>query len=170
MNKFRNPVNNSRYTKALFYETTLADKSTVLYTLKEIDHEGYPSLYRLYMESNDPTEYRFATTHLESWEHWTMLCECPWFKEYIEKWRKELEVRMKSEALARIMLESRLGKKESFACNKYLLERGWEPKEGQGKQRGRPSKEEIKKAAQEALNVSQRLSKDFERIQLTRIN
>jgi hypothetical protein len=160
--KFRGP-GNQRYLKALFWEEVGEDKSTVHYTLKDWDHEGYPSLYRLYMESNDPTEYKFATEHLESWDHWTMLCECNWFKPFINRWRKELEVRMKSNALAKIMAEAKAGGKEQFSANKYLLEKGWEPKDSLGK-RGRPSKEEIKKAAEEAFTTNSRISDDFDRV------
>jgi hypothetical protein len=160
-NKFRSS-SNSRLLKALFYETTGADKATVVYTLKDSDHLGYPSLYRLYMETDDPTEYRFATQHLDGWEHWQQLCECTWFVAYADRWRHELEVRMKSKALARIMTEAKTGGRDSFASNKYLLEKGWEPKE-QAK-RGRPSKAEIKEEAHKILSTSSRLEEDFFRI------
>lgn len=161
--KFRSEGNNNLLTKGLFFETTLADKSSCLYSLKDRDHpEGYPSLYRLYMETNDPTEYRFATTYLDGWEHWEYLCRLNWFKEYVDRWRKELDLRMKSQALAKIMTEAKTGSKESFSANKYLLEKGWEPKDGS--KRGRPSKEEIKRNAEDLFNTNNRLSSDFDRI------
>jgi len=149
-------------TKGIFYEELLADKSTCLYTLKDTDHMGYPSLYRLYMETNDPTEWKFATTHLGGWKHWEMLCDCTWFKPYVERWRRELELRMKSQALARIMAEAKTSNKESFSANKYLLEKGWEPKDSS--KRGRPSKDDIKQAAREELQMNNRISEDFDRI------
>lgn len=151
------------YLNALFFEQTMADKSTVLYTLKDHDHNGYPSLYRLYMETNDPTEWRFATTYLDGWKHWELLQACVWFKPYIERWRRELELRMKSQALARIMAEAKTTNKESFSANKYLLEKGWEPKDTASK-RGRPSKEDIKQAARDELQIVNRISEDFDRI------
>lgn len=167
-NKFRNSINR-RLLKSLFLETSYSDTSQVVYTLKNEDHtveDGttYPSLYRLYMSTNDPTEYKFANEHLDGWEHWEELQQCTWFKPYVEKWRKEFEVRMKSEALSRIMSHAKTNAKESFQANKYLLEKGWEPKEGQTR-RGRPSKEDIKKAAQEHVDYNSRLSDDFIRIQ-----
>jgi hypothetical protein len=169
VSKFRNEVNNSRYTKALFFETSFPSKETVLYTLKDVDHQGYPSLYLLYMATNDPTEWKFATEYFDGWEHWEMLCECEWFKPLVSRWRRELELRMKSQALARIMAEAKTSSREAFASNKYLLERGWEPKEGQNK-RGRPSKAEISKAAHEAVTENNRLSSDLVRLQAVRIN
>lgn len=164
-NKFR-ASNNARLLKGLFFETTLADKSSVVYTLKDVDHEGFPSLYRLYMEIDDPTEWEVAQQLLDGWEHWEMLCGCTWFKPYVERWRKEVELRFKSKALHKIRVESKTGSKESFSANKYLLEKGWEPKEASKNGRGRPSKDEIKKAATEIAEADKRLLGDFERLGL----
>ena len=164
VNPFRHPITNARHLKALFYETTLADKAYVVYTLKDIDHKGLPSLYRLYMEMDDPTEWEVSQKLVDGWEHWEMLCNCTWFKPYIERWRKELELRMKSKALARIKGEAKTNSKESFMANRYLIEKGWEPKENQKAGRGRPSKDEIRKAANEIASTQDRISGDFDRI------
>jgi hypothetical protein len=157
--------------KGLFYEEVLADKSSVVYTLKDEDHEGFPSLYRLYMETGDPTEYRFVKSYMSSLEHWERLCACEWFQPYIERWRRELELKLKSQALAKIMATSKAGGRDAFTASRFLVEKGWEPKEGQTK-RGRPSKEEIAKATQEHLSTNQRLRDDAKRlgIQLASIN
>ena len=154
-----------RYLKGLFYEETLADKSTVVYTLKEKDHEGYPSLYRLYMECRDPTEHRFASKYLDNWSHWLELCECNWFKPFIEAWRKELMTSIQSEALVNIFEEAiqPMGK-NVFAANKYLLEGGWIPKETNSK--GRPSKQQIKDEAIRMAREHDRVSEDAERLLL----
>lgn len=159
--KFKNKTGQF-YLKALFYETTLADKSSVVYSLKETDHMGYPSLYRLYMEEDDPTEYRFATKYLDGWSHWEALVECNWFKPHIEAWRREAEVRLKSRSLSRIMSEAKTGGRDAFVSNKYLLEKGWE-KEPPSK-RGRPTKAEVKEAAYELTRNNSRLEEDFFRI------
>lgn len=103
-NPYRNPVG-VRYLNALFYEMVGADKSTVLYTLKDHDHEGYPSLYRRYILVNDLTEYQFAEEYLDGWDHWCKLCECEWFKPYVERWRKELILKNTSESLHIIQQE-----------------------------------------------------------------
>jgi nitrate reductase alpha subunit len=162
---FKNSVG-GMYLRGLFYEETLADKSTVVYTLKDKDHEGYPSLYRLYMETRDPTEWRFATRHLDGWEHWERLCDSSWFKPYVERWRRELHLHIASESLARIMAEAKTSSRDSFTANRYLLERGWLPKE-KGVA-GRPSKEAVRKEASRIASESQQVTSDFERI--TRIN
>jgi len=167
-NKFKSIMGHF-ITKGLFYETTLPDtRSACLFTLKDQDHEGYVSLYRLYMEANDPTEYQFAVSHLDGWEHWEAITACSWFKPYLARWRKELELRMKSKALSRIMSEAKTTSKESFAANKYLLEKGWEPKNTHG--RGRPSKEEIKEAARQEAQSAFRLEDDLQRIMPKDVN
>lgn len=148
---FKNAMG-TRFLRELFYETTNADKSNVVYTLKNEDHEGYPSLYRIYMTYEDPTEYTFAIDNLADWEHWERLLECSWFKEYVTKWRREAEIRQKSKALARVLEESRSGSKEALNANKYLLEKRWVEKDSPA--RGRPSKEEIKKEAEKELRDS----------------
>ena len=148
--------------RGLFYEETGADKASVVYTLKDQDHEGYPSLYRLYMETGDPTEWKFATQHLNGWKHWERLCDADWFKSYIDRWRRELQLRIASDSLARIMAEAKTTSRDSFTANRYLLERGWVPKDkGQA---GRPSKAAIKSEAHRIASESQQITKDFDRL------
>lgn len=166
-NKYRNKTN-TRYLKALFFEKTLEDKSTVLYTLKDTDHNGYSSLYRLYMEMDDLTEYEFANTYLDGWEHWQMLCNCDWFKPFIARWREELELRTKAKALKAIKEEADAGTKNSYSANKVLLEGGWK-KDAEKKAtpgRGRPSKDEINKQAVIEAEKKTRLTEDFKRMGL----
>lgn len=157
--------NRKRLLKGLFFETTLADKTGVKYTLKDEDHLGYPSLSRLYLEISDPTEYQFAVSCLESWDHWEQLCECNWFKPYVARWRRELEMKLKSEALAAVMKTAKANGKDGLAANRYLIDRGWEPKSGQTK-RGRPTKDEIRSAALEQVEYNKRLEEDFQRLQV----
>jgi hypothetical protein len=158
--------NNNLLTKGLFFEMTLADKSTVSYTLKDRDHtyDGvvYPSMYLVYMAENDPTEWRFATNHLDCWEQWEVLNRCTWFKPYVERWRKELELRMKSESLARIMREAKTTSRDAFTANRYILEKGWEPKDTS--KRGRPTKDDIKQATNEIIRIDRQISSDFARL------
>jgi hypothetical protein len=151
-----------RLLRGLFYETTLADKTGVVYTLKDRDHMGYPSLYRLYMETDDPTEYLFATTHLESWDHWERLCKCSWFKPYLNRWRRELELRTRAKALLKIKTVSETDGKDSFQAHKFLVNGGWKPPEGS--KRGRPSKDEIAQEANRIVSDKLSLDEDLARI------
>lgn len=160
MSRFRN-ASNTRYLKALFFETS-SDKSCVVYTLKDNDHEGYPSLRRLYLEEGDPLEISFAEKYLDGYEHWEMLVECTWFEPYAERWRKELELTIRSDALKNIILDSKSDSKSAASSNRFLVEGGWKPKAT----KGRPSKADIKKATKDELQIRQRLEDDYNRINL----
>lgn len=134
----------TRYLNALFYETTGADKSTVVYTLKDRPHEGYPSLKEKYLAADDVTEYQFSIQYLDGWEHWQMLTECVWFKPYLEIWREELREKVRSRALATIRQIADDGEKDALAANKYILEWLRKPKEavkvGRPRERAAPGK------------------------------
>lgn len=141
-NKFK--PNGIWLTRGLFLETSYMDQSSVLFTLKDEDDSvrNLPSLYKLYMACEDLTEYDFATTHLGGWDHWQQIVTSAFFKPYITKWRKEMEIKIKSQALKALREEAASGGKSSFAANKFLVEKGWiERPEGK---RGRPTKDEIK--------------------------
>lgn len=151
-----------RKLRGLFFETTNADKTGVVYTLKDRDHEGYTSLYRLYMEHDDPTEYTFAVSCLDSWEHWEILCNCTWFKPYVARWRRELEVRARARALNAIKEAAKADSKDSFQANKFLLNGGW--KNDKRKGAGRPSKEEVQNAAKALAEERRDLDDDLARV------
>jgi len=158
--KFRD-VHGRRLYKKLFYETTLAGdaKDKVLYTLKDQTHEGFPSLYQLYMAEADPTEYIFSTKYFDSYDHWKTLSSREWFKPIVARWREELDVQIRANALKRIIAESKSSSKNSFMANKYLLEKGWV---SEGK--GRPSKDQVLAAAKEEAQKAQTLEEDFLRV------
>lgn len=161
-NKYRASTG-QRLLKGLFFEET-ADKASAVYTLKNWDHLGYPSMYRLFLEADDPTEYTFATAYLDGWDHWEILCACTWFKPYVSKWRRELEVRAKARALLAIKdLAANKTAKESYQANKFLINGGWKEKTS-GRGAGRPSKEEVQKEAQRLAQDSKTIDDDFNRI------
>jgi hypothetical protein len=157
---FRHPTGKARFLRELFFETTTADKTWVLYTLKDREHEGFPSLYLAYMAMEDLTEYEFANKYLEGWEHWVMLTNCAWFKPYVERWRKELDLKIKARYLKGIKQEAASGSRNALGAMKYLLERGWEPKEKHPK----ISKEDVLK---EEKKLEETLQEQAERVGLT---
>ncbi|MCA9340380.1 MAG: hypothetical protein KDA17_05690 [Candidatus Saccharibacteria bacterium] len=169
MNKFATPQG-KRYLEGLFFEKRRsADQDTAVYTLKDRDHNGYPSLYRLYMEANDPTEWRFAHEHLDGYEHWTMLCECEWFQPFLTRWRKELELKIRGAALLAIREEAANPEsKSAFLANKLLLAGGWKDKEeadASKRGRGRPSKKDIMDEAKAQAEALQTLNDDLKRLE-----
>jgi hypothetical protein len=155
--RFRNKMN-VRYYKGLFYEFS-SDPSTVVYTLRDFESGGYPSLYQIYLQEADPEEFRFATTWLDNYEHWERLCSAQWFQPYRDKFRAHLEQKLKSEALAQIITDARSGQsRTAFASNKFIVERGWNRAT-----KGRPSKDQIREAAFDLAQTEQRLLDDYNR-------
>jgi hypothetical protein len=136
-------------------------KDKVKYTLKDFDHQGYPSLYRLYLEVSDPTEYTFATKHFYNYDHWMKVSQTRWMAPLVSKWRTELELKIRSAALARLIAEGKATtSKNSFQANKYLLEKGWLDKES----KGRPSKEAVQAEAKRQAAELKTLDEDYLRI------
>jgi hypothetical protein len=115
------------------------------------------------METDDPTEYFFATEYLDGFDHWQRLCKSPWFKPYIDRWRKELQTRLEARALRAMRAEAENPEsKNSFAANKYLLDNGW--KKEKKNPRGRPSKQEVEQEASRLAEESRTIEHAFERV------
>lgn len=144
----------------LFYEWAFPHKNKVLYTLKDQEHHGFPSLYRLYLETGDPTEYEFAKKYFDSYEHWKTLAQKDFIKAKVSAWREELDLKIRSEALSRIIRESKSNSKNSFVANKFILEKGYVERA----KKGRPSKEQISTAAKELAKDQEVLNSDFLRV------
>lgn len=150
MGKFR--------TQSLFLE--LGYGTEAIFTLKDQDHthEGkeYLSLKRLYLEFEDPTEYEFATTVLLGWKHWQRMCENKVIRKYIDEWRDELEVKLRSRAIIDAIKEARKG---HFQAAKWVADRGWSTRGA-----GRPSKAEIEKQTKINERVEDEYKSDVVRL------
>jgi len=123
-------------TRSLFQETAQT-KGHVLYTLKDED-TVFPSLRRLYLETEDLSEHIFACRHLGGWDHWQELLGQDWFKDIVTRWRSELQAKLISK-YEDILAKSASGSgKEAQAAARYLLERA--EKAAKGETRGRPKR------------------------------
>ena len=145
-------------TRSLFKETidptSIASGWTPEFTLKEQDDDGLPSMRRLYMDIGDPTEYQFAMDVLGSWEHWCKMCESKWFSEHVEKWRAELETKLRSDAVMDLVEIAKAGTGQSTQAAKWLAEGRWkEASERKATKRGRPSKAEVRGALREEVEA-----------------
>ena len=116
------------YTVALFYDLGFrADiaKYVVGDKDKTYGDKTYPSLKRLYLEMEDPTEYQFATTYLDGWRHWKKLLGSPQVRKHIEEWREELELKLMSKGLQSVIEQATTDEKVSFQAAKFLADKGW---------------------------------------------
>ena len=124
---------------------------------------GFPSLYRLYMETGDITEYTFATTYLGGWSHWLELSSASWFKPYIDAWRTELETKIKSDAVKGIREEAASESKGRLTALKFLAEGGWKAKPVKSGV-GRTTQDKIKREAERLSQVERDILEDHERM------
>lgn len=163
-NKFKNS-NGVLLLREMFWEHA-QDKTNAVYTIKDEDHEVdgivYPSLYRLYMAKNDPTEYLFAMEYLDGWAHFTALSQASFFVPLITRWREELELRFRANALLAIHEMASKGGRDGFQAAKYIADGTYAGKKRSGA--GRPSKAEIDATASEILQERKRQEEDYLRL------
>lgn len=165
-NQLKGPNGKCR-TKSLFYELSYYDTTDVIFTTKEkdirVDDKLYVSLHQLYvsMVPNDPTEYDFAQRVFGSWDIWQTISKAPQIKPYVNKWRKEVEIKVKSQAIQSIAEEMKTGGRSSFSAAKLLLEKGWLDKDNASQAKKKLQAKEDEEQNKEALNL---LSEDAERL------
>lgn len=147
-------------TQSLFLEIGYSDMA--VYTLKDWDHtyKGvvFPSLKRLYLLEEDPTEYAFAEKHLLGWQHWKRLCENKVVRKHIDEWREELELKIRSQAI-RDMMNLCATENGNFSAAKFLADRGWEKRGA-----GRPSKAEKERQDRIQDRIEQEFAADVARL------
>lgn len=140
-------------TLSLFFEYNQTDMAPI-FTLKDYDHEGCASLKQIYLSFNDPTEWEFVEAVFGNWRHWEKLCNNKMLSPYIDQWRKELEIKLRSQAIRNMISQSK--NKDSAA--KWLAEGSWKGK------RGRPSKEEVERERKIAAGIDNELNEHWERV------
>ena len=145
-------------TQSLFLELGYGDEA--VFTLKDEDHElngkKYVSLKRLYLETEDPTEYVFAKNHLLGWKHWQRMCENKIIAKHIQEWREELEVKLRSQAILDAIQEARKG---HFQAAKWVADRGWSTRGA-----GRPTKAEVEHEKKVQARISDEYGDDVVRM------
>jgi hypothetical protein len=115
-----------------------------------------------YMRISDPTEYSFAKRYFGSWDAWELLAESKEGAPIINKWRKELALKLASEALARILEAAKGETRDALGANKYIYETLVAKDEK--RQVGRPSREAISKEAHRLVNEDKLREEAYRRI------
>lgn len=164
---FRSTNGNYRM-QALFLERQYKepDKTHCIYTLgKEhrISAQGnYTySIYQLYLEEEDVTEYEFACKYFADYTHWKRICNCEWFKPFLAEMRESLTLKLKARAIRGIANIAGDGtSKSQLQALRYLADKGYID----AKAKGRPSKEEVDAVAKELADERERLEDEFNRV------
>lgn len=145
-------------TQSLFLE--IGYNEHAVYTLKDDDYEYngklFPSLKKLYLAKEDPTEYEFAVEYLLGWRHWKRLCENKLIRKYIDEWREELELKLRSRGVKESIKAAEAG---GFQAAKWLADRGWEQRGA-----GRPSKAEVEREKKFQSRVTDEYGADVVRL------
>ncbi len=155
-------------TRSLFLETNDDEgKFPSVFTLGLSDKEGRVSMRAIYLEANDPTEYRAAKLIFGSFDCWEKLTKSPFFVPHLEKWRVELQRHIKSEAvhvITNVSYGATTGNAQLSAA-KWLASQSWVGPELKAPSRGRPTKEhDPAEALKIGLQNAEEDEKDFKRI------
>lgn len=94
---------------------------------------------QVFLDARDPSEYEAAMRLVGDWDHWLLIRNHPFIAPYIDKWHEELEVKLRSESIKKMVALS--GQPGGTAAAKWLAEKGYAV-EKQPKKRGRPSSKE----------------------------
>ena len=148
-------------TQGLFLEVGY-NYDTAVYSLKDEDHETdegkvYPSLKRLYLELEDPTEYAFATQYLAGWGQWKRILNNKNLRKHVDEWREELELKLRSQAVQDIIQMS--ADEKGFQAARWLADRGWEKKGA-----GRPKKDTSEHDSKMQKRLEDEFSADIVRL------
>jgi hypothetical protein len=119
-------------TRALFYEfrnPALEPTYTVHFQDRRVGDKLYKSMRLVYINTCDPTEWTFVQQVCHGdWEYWNQLQRAlnnyilkP-KKDSVERWRKEMEVKMRSDALLAIYADSRAGGMSAISSARWLAE------------------------------------------------
>lgn len=120
----------------LFLESTQNGDEGCLYTLQPWDKRKngkfYPSIHKLFVEMEDVSEWNFANTYFDGYQHWLLIKSKPWFKEYYQKMVEELNAKIAGKSVKR-MLEQMEAGEASQSTLAYLANKGYLDKAPVGK-------------------------------------
>lgn len=155
MGKFR--------TGSLFLEPLYDETNDTVFTLKDYDHTHkgrfHYSLKKIYLEIADPTEYRFAIEVFNSWEHWQRISKNGTISPFVDKWRDELEVKLRSLSINNIIETAKVIDSKALPAMKWLAEGGWRISK-----RGRISKEDKEVEVKKEAGILRSINEDLKRI------
>lgn len=150
--------NGQALTQGLFLEAQYSHYA--VYSLKDDDCEYngriYPSIKKLYLEMEDPTEYDFATKYLLGIKHWYRIYDNKLLQPHIDEWRFELEMKLRAKGIKKLISAAKGG---NLSAAKFLVDRGWSDKRV-----GRPSKEDLEREKKIRLNISEEYEEDLKRL------
>lgn len=110
---------------------------------------------KIYLSIPDPTGYMQALVLIGDWDHWQHLKNSGRVWEHVERWQKELEIKIRAQAMMDMMKQSKV----SSTSAKYLADGQFATRDKRTKQ-GKKDEKEI------TSQVADRVAKDMERLNL----
>lgn len=113
-------------TMSLFVETyTGYEGLKPVFKLLESTDSNLPCLEEYYNAFEDPTEYIVAMTFAGSLEVWNTWSESTTVGPYIQRFRTNLESKLRAEAFLTIQNLSRQNSKSALVAARYIADKGW---------------------------------------------
>lgn len=145
-------------TTSLFRETiSHAAKEagyTPIFTLREFEMNGLPSLHKMFMEDKDPTGYTTCMRTVGVWRYWCQLWRNKELKVHMDVWVEELEVRLVADAIKKLRAQ------KGVSAQQWLARRGWNTEV----RAGRPTKEKVAGELKRDKELTKMLEDDANRI------
>lgn len=150
-------------TQGLFLETSYGNTENIMYTLKPRDHmykgKMLPSIKRLYLEMEDPTEYFFAYEYFLDWEHWLRIKKNKLIAAHMKGWEAELEVRARALGVKALFDLALDGEKPNYQASQFLAKGGWTERSA-----GRPTKEAVQRETKIQARIKEEFGSDLTRL------
>lgn len=116
------------FDKSFCRDYTDKGRKPPFFTMGREDKDGMISFPKVFIPetADDPTEYTFAMEWFGDWDHWEKICNHTVLKPWIDKYRRERDMLIKSKAVKKIFDEANSGEgRNQFAAAKYLAEKGY---------------------------------------------
>ena len=115
------------YTKRIFADFG-DNPDNLLYLESNTNKKPLPVLRSLYvsMTINDPTEVSFVEAVFDGdFNWWFRLSGTAWFQKYLKDWRREADIKRKSQAFEAIVEEAKSGGRNALQAARYLIDEPW---------------------------------------------
>ena len=110
----------------------------------------------VFLALDDMTEYTPAIQLCGTWKEWNRLKnDWPTFNDYIVEWKEELEIKLRSTAIQKIIDVSKGFDSAALSAAKFVSSAGWDKRTGVGRPSSAEKQREAKLLARAAAETKQ---------------
>ena len=118
--------------------------------------------HQVFLMADDVTEYKAAILLLDDWLEWVRLKKgSVMFRQKVRLWIEELELKQRSESIAKIRTLSKLETPAAYQAAKWIAERRYV----EVNDRGRPSNKDLAKEAKDLAREAAETEEESKRIE-----